>query len=118
MKRLAQLHKALSDETRLRILFLLLELGELCVCDVETALSITQSKASRHLGLLKQAGLVDDRRDGTWVYHRIRDDLDAVATAACAGIRQVGRASAGATEDLRHANEARRSPVCRPRESA
>lgn len=76
MRTLADIFKALSDETRLRMLALLLRRGELCVCDFVEALGITQSKASRHLRHLLHAGLVRDRRSGVWVYYQARaDDL-------------------------------------------
>lgn len=71
MKDVAGFFKALSDEARVRILWLLLSHGELCVCDVMEALRITQSKASRHLTTLKHAGLVTDRREGTWSYYSL-----------------------------------------------
>jgi ArsR family transcriptional regulator len=64
--------KALSDETRLRILKLL-EKGELCVCHLMAVLDMGQSRVSRHMGILKQAGLVDDRRAGKWVYYRLAE---------------------------------------------
>jgi len=67
----AEVYKAVADETRLMILALILQHGECCVCDVMEVCGITQSKASRHLRYLKHAGLVDDRRDGTWVYYRM-----------------------------------------------
>ena len=73
MRTLTQVFKALSDETRLQMLGLLLKEGELCVCDFVDVLEITQSKASRHARHLVNAGLLDDRRDGTWVYFRIAD---------------------------------------------
>lgn len=75
MKHLAQTFKALSDETRLTCLALLLAEDELCVCDLENALGASQSKTSRHLRYLLNAGLVSDRRRGTWVYYRISDKL-------------------------------------------
>lgn len=71
MRVYADIFKALADETRLTILALLLGHGELCVCDVEAVLQISQSKASRHLRYLKNAGLLDDRREGIWVYYKI-----------------------------------------------
>lgn len=77
MRAIAQLFKALSDETRLEILALLLRHGELCVCDVEEVLAVTQSKASRHLRYLLAAGLVADRRDGLWVRYSIPGMLTA-----------------------------------------
>ncbi len=71
MKKEAQLFKALADETRLKILWLLMGQEELCVCDIMGVLGITQSKASRHLRYLFNAGLVTDRREGLWMYYRI-----------------------------------------------
>ena len=65
-----QLMKALSDETRLRIFNLLLE-RECCVCEVMQALDISQSRASRNLGILQNAGLLKTRRDGLWVLYSI-----------------------------------------------
>ncbi|RME26400.1 MAG: transcriptional regulator [Deltaproteobacteria bacterium] len=55
------------------MLGLLLKEGELCVCNFTDVLGITQSKASRHLRQLVDAGFLDDRRDGTWVYFRIAE---------------------------------------------
>ena len=72
MNELVPLFKALSDETRLKILKLL-EHGELCVCDIVAALDIVQPKASFHLGVLKEAGLIKDRKQGKWTHYRIYD---------------------------------------------
>ena len=71
MKEMTQIFKALSDETRLRIMSLLVNDKELCVCDIMEALHLPQSKASRHLSYLRNAGLVDDRRHGVWIYYKI-----------------------------------------------
>lgn len=60
--------KALADEGRLRIVALLAH-GELCVCHVEDALGLSQPAASRQLAVLRNAGVVDSRRDGSWVYY-------------------------------------------------
>jgi ArsR family transcriptional regulator len=74
---LADTFKALSDETRLQIMTLLLEREELCVCDFVGALGLTQSKASRHLRYLYHAGLVEDRREGLWMHYSIPPRLSA-----------------------------------------
>ncbi len=71
MRTEAQLFKALADETRLKILWLLMEQRELCVTDFTAILDITQPKASRNLRALYHAGLVIDRRDRLCVYYRI-----------------------------------------------
>ena len=105
---LTGLLKALADETRLKMLALLLEQAELCVCHFEQILEITQSKASRHLRYLSNARLVDDRREGVWMHYRLADDmgperqviLDAVRGALCEAaltdLRQKLAASPGA----------------------
>jgi ArsR family transcriptional regulator len=78
---LTRLFRALGDETRLRIVALLSH-GELCVCHLESALDLNQSTASRQLGILKSAGVVDSRREGTWVYYSlIEQDHATVAKA-------------------------------------
>jgi len=78
---LTRLFRALGDETRLRIVALLSH-GELCVCHLEAALDLNQSTASRHLGILRAAGVVDCRREGTWVYYRITDQDHATVAKA------------------------------------
>jgi ArsR family transcriptional regulator len=70
MRNLLNIFKALSDETRLRILKLL-EGGELCVCDIVAAIDTVQPKISFHLGVLKEAGLIKDRRQGKWIHYSL-----------------------------------------------
>ena len=86
MKTLADTFKALSDETRLQIMTLLLENDELCVCDFVGALGQTQSKVSRHLRYLYNSGLVTDRRAGLWMHYRIAPDLTPEQAAVLAGL--------------------------------
>jgi len=71
MKIEARLFKSLADETRLKILWLLMAKEELCVCDIMRVLGITQSKASRHLRYLYHLGWVNDRREGVWMNYRL-----------------------------------------------
>ncbi|MFU0870103.1 As(III)-sensing metalloregulatory transcriptional repressor ArsR [Kluyvera sichuanensis] len=103
-----QLFKNLSDETRLDIVLLLREMGELCVCDLCTALEQSQPKISRHLAMLREGGILLDRKQGKWVHYRLsphipswaaqiieqawlsqQDDVQAIArklaSANCAG---------------------------------
>jgi len=70
MRNLIKAMKALSDETRVRILNLLLE-KECCVCEVMQALDISQSRASRNLGILQDAGFLRARRDGAWIVYSV-----------------------------------------------
>jgi ArsR family transcriptional regulator len=71
---LSELLKTISDPTRLRILCALFS-GERCVCEIEEGLAISQPLASHHLGVLREAGLVEVRKEGTWSYY----SLNAVA---------------------------------------
>ncbi len=64
--------RAFSDRTRLRIMNLLRGRRELCVCDIIRVLDLPQAKVSRHLAYLRRAGLVATRRQGQWVYYRLR----------------------------------------------
>ncbi len=73
MRDLADLFTALSDPSRLGMLALLQRHGEMCVCDIQEVLGVTQSRASRHLQVLRRAGLVQDRRVGSWVHYRLAD---------------------------------------------
>lgn len=65
----------LADDTRLRILHLLLDGGSLCVCELTAVLDFSQPKISRHLAALREAGVVLDQRRGTWAYYRLHPDL-------------------------------------------
>ena len=75
------LFKTLSDETRLAIVMLLREAGELCVCDLCAATAESQPKVSRHMALLRESGLVIDRREGKWVHYRLSPNMPAWAAA-------------------------------------
>lgn len=82
-------YQALSDPKRRRILALLRE-GERCVCELVDAMEVSQSLLSFHLKTLKEAGLVEDRRDGRWVHYRARPQALAELRAHLAGIAPGG----------------------------
>lgn len=73
----AAFFRALGDDTRLRCLALLHAEGELCVCELTHALDLAQPKISRHLGQLRQAGVVESHRRGTWMHYRLHPDMPA-----------------------------------------
>ena len=74
-----QLFKNLADETRLGIVLLLKARGELCVCDLCTALAQSQPKISRHLAMLRESGLLLYRKQGKWVHYRLSPQMPAWA---------------------------------------
>jgi ArsR family transcriptional regulator len=76
VRTVSRFFRALGDETRLRIIALLSH-GELCVCHLEAALGLSQPNISRHLAVLRAAGIVDDRREGNWVHYRLLEQKDA-----------------------------------------
>lgn len=67
----ATLFKVLADSTRLRLAVLLSIEGETCVCGLAEALQAPQYTISRHLAIMRSAGLVEARREGTWIYYRL-----------------------------------------------
>lgn len=71
----AEVFKCLADETRARIALLVTLEQELCVCELTSALQLAQPKISRHLALLRGCGLLEDRRNGQWVYYRLHPQL-------------------------------------------
>ena len=81
LKETARFFKVLADEARLQMLWLLFNNRELCVCDFMEVLEITQSKASRHLAALRNAGLATDRKEGLWSYYALRPVEDELAEA-------------------------------------
>lgn len=68
----AQFFKCLSDDTRCKVLLLVMAENELCVCELTHALNDSQPKVSRHLAQLRSCGLLVDRRQGQWVYYSIK----------------------------------------------
>lgn len=74
MKEILKITKALADESRIRIL-LALDNGELCVCQVIELLKLAPSTVSKHISILKNADLVDSRKDGRWVFYSHSKDL-------------------------------------------
>lgn len=71
---MVDIFKALSEESRLRILALLMQ-RELCVCEIESTLNLTQSNVSRHLNMLKKCGIVSSRKDAQWSYYSISPEF-------------------------------------------
>jgi ArsR family transcriptional regulator len=71
----SQIFKACADESRLRILHLIFENGEMCISDLERILEYTQAKTSRHLIYLKNSGILSFRRYNHWVFYSVKDEV-------------------------------------------
>jgi ArsR family transcriptional regulator len=87
VKDAARFFKVLADEARLAMLWLLFNHEELCVCDIMAALGISQSKASRHLGTMRNAGLLTDRRDGLWTHYALSSAGDELVRGQLEALR-------------------------------
>ena len=72
MLEILNITKALSDENRVRALMILTD-GELCVCQIIEMLGLAPSTVSKHMSILRLAGLVETRKDGRWIYYRLAD---------------------------------------------
>ena len=92
--RATEFFSALANDTRLRCLALLSRHAELCVCELTHALGASQPHISRHLGQLRELGIVTDRRAGLWVYYRINPALPSWAAAV---IEQTTSGTAGSS---------------------
>ena len=114
MQDLIKAMKALSDETRLRIFKILLE-RECCVCEVMQALDISQSRASRNLGILQDASFLKVRRDGVWIVYSVDwQTTNRYATSLAKLLRDSPISNEVLTQDkerLKHA--VRIGPGCR-----
>jgi len=118
MRDLVKAMKALSDETRLRILNLLLE-RECCVCDVMQALGISQSRASRNLGALYDAGFLKLRKDGLWSLYSIdREETKPYYTDLVEAVRKGLKGNELVAQDRKRLESAGRVGAGRIRECA
>ena len=85
MRHIEKIFKALADRNRLRILKML-EARTVCVCEITAVLGIAQSSVSRHLGILREAGLVDDKKQGQWMIYSLARGGDDATRSIIAGI--------------------------------
>ncbi len=74
----SQIFKACADESRLRILGLIVMNGEMCISDLENILDFTQAKTSRHLIYLKNSGILSFRRYNNWVFYQVKDEAEDI----------------------------------------
>jgi ArsR family transcriptional regulator len=114
---LTRLFKALADETRVRIVALLAH-GELCVCHIEAVLGQPQPTVSRHLAVLRNAGLVEMRRDGLWVLYRLAKQADADCERQLRALAATFAPCRALRADLDRLRKLRGPDACRSRSPA
>jgi ArsR family transcriptional regulator, arsenate/arsenite/antimonite-responsive transcriptional repressor len=111
MRQLEAALKAAGDPTRTRILKLL-EDRELCVCQIQAVLRLAPSTVSKHLALLKSAGLVEDRKQGRWIHYRLESSPDnPSARGVLTVIREALRRDPRIAEDRRRLRQVLRTPL-------
>jgi len=112
MRDLVKAFKALSDETRLRMMNLLLE-GEVCVCEVMQALDISQTRASRNLNILYDAGFLRRRKEGLWSHYSLEEgELEAFLPLLIEAVKQGLGAKEVAATDRERLKAAKRLGRC------
>jgi len=112
MENIALIFQSLDDETRLRIVALLLEDDELCVCDLVTVLQLPQSTVSRQLSLLKSAGWLKDRRDGVWIHYSINRSLAPIQQFIIPVLRNFLPVTEAAGRDLQRLKSLKNEGCC------
>ena len=113
MDQLLRILKAISDESRLRILNLILNVDEICVCDIESTLGFSQTKVSRHLTALKNANLVTDRRQGLWILYSFTGDREQAHKKLLKGLKDVFISYPVFREDIHRLQQAVKNGRCK-----
>lgn len=99
--------KALSDPTRLRVLMLLIQEEELCVCQLTEALDMVQPKISRHLAVLREKKILLDKRKGLWIFYRLHPEMPTWCHKTLLALSSGGQDTQPYADDLykiRHTN--------------
>lgn len=112
MEPISLVFQSLAEAPRLRILALLLEEPELCVCDLMAALQLPQSTVSRHLAHLKNAGWLRDRREAMWTYYALAQPLGPLQQSLLPLLRHFLREEPLARADRVHLSGIRQTRSC------
>lgn len=113
MEVLIKVMKALRDPNRVKIVKML-QHGELCVCEIQEALGVSQPTVSKHVKILEAAGLLGSRKDGLWVHYSLTDGGESPYAAAMLGnLKHWLEGSPGVYEIMKRLPEIRRANLCR-----
>lgn len=110
MTREGQIFKALAHDVRLRIMSLLAQ-RRLCVCHLEAALGLSQVTVSRHLAMLRGAGLVESQRDGLWVHYQLAEPQSELERMLVAWLRSRVRKDKSLRADVARMRECAQMPL-------
>lgn len=111
MRIMEKIFKALADRNRIRILKML-EVRPLCVCEITAILGFGQSSVSRHLGILRDAGLVIDDKDGLWVNYSLALPENEPLVSILSGLRRWGEGDLQVASDREAAGRVSRQEIC------
>ena len=111
LRELEKIFKALGDRNRIRILKML-EAKPMCVCEITAILGIAQSSVSRHLSILRGAGLIIDKKDGLWVEYSLAGSTDDVLATIMTGLRRWGNSDTRIQRDREMAETVSREELC------
>ena len=100
LKKLTTAFGGVSDPTRVRLLSLLLHRDEICVCDLVDATGLTQTNVSRHLATLRNAGLIQSRKEGLWVYYSIKQPESDLERSIIKTVKSAAEESRELKKDL------------------
>ena len=106
-----KIFKALGDRNRIRILKML-EVKPMCVCEITHILGIAQSSVSRHLSILREAGFIDDEKDGLWVNYTLVVSTDDIVATTMTGLRRWENEDPRIAADRKEAQVISRSDIC------
>ena len=107
--------KALSDETRLRIFAQVIK-GDMCVCEIEECLGLTQSNASRHLTIMRKAGILDSYKSAQWAYYKISERFILEERELYEYLKSHLSEITGYEKDCIHYNRCKSADLCKCKE--
>jgi len=113
LDKLSKIIKALADPGRIRILALLLAKNNLCVCEIQDIIGLSQPTISFHLRLLENAGLVEYKKDGLWVNYNVNSNMDNDIRKLIDNIINILKADEKILEDLKKINGIDRIEICK-----
>lgn len=106
-----KIFKAIGDRNRIRILKML-EVKPMCVCEITHILGIAQSSVSRHLAILREAGFINDEKEGLWVNYALVAGTDDIVATIMTGLRRWGNEDHRVVEDRDASHLVRREDIC------